>query len=142
MSKKSVNCYVHLLKYVNANLIDLNGAIFISDFESSLSKAIKLVCPLSKIFESWLHYCQAIRQYITTEIKGLSAFLRDNKQASLQYHKILALPLLPRSYICSSFNDIKNEIENSDYHLQFLPFLQYFEMYWLEKVNVTQILFL
>lgn len=135
MSKKSTKCYVHLFNYLNSNILNLDGAVFISDYEIGLRKAIASEFPSSQLFGCWFHFCQAIRRQITTKCTGLASFIRENKMASLQYHKLLSLPLLPPQQIYSSFRSVKCEIEKLDHHLKFASFLEYYERQWLRKVK-------
>lgn len=135
MSKKSRKSYEHLFNYINSEILPLNGATFITDYEMGLRNALKTVFPTSKLFGCWFHYCQSVRRQITTKYKDLAAHLRSNRKASLEYHKLLSLPLLPASHISGSFDMIKNQIEQFDHHFKFNSFLVYFENQWLKKVN-------
>lgn len=135
MNKKSCKSYSHVFKYINTEVIELNGATFISDYEQSLRKAILNVFEGSKMYGCWFHYCQAVRRQITTKNKELAKFIRNNKKASLQYHKILSLPLLPPSHIKNSFDVIKTETEKFDHQFNFVSFFTYFENQWLVKVR-------
>lgn len=136
MNKKSMKCYKHFFNYVNTNVFNLDGAVFITDYEAGLRKAIKTEFPNSKLYGCWFHFCQAVRRQITTKQKELAAYIRQNKKASLEYHKLLTLPLLPADHILGSFQTIKHDIEDFDHHFKFMSFLEYFERQWLTKVNL------
>lgn len=67
--------------------------------------------------------------------KSLLQYINSSKNASLLYHKILALPLLPPELIQGAFIEIKSKILLMDSDGTFLPFLKYFDNYWIHKVN-------
>lgn len=138
MNKKSKKCYSHFFNYINNNLLNLNGAAFITDYEKGLRKAIKTEFPDSKLYGCWFHFCQAVRRRITTKHKQVARFIRQNKEASLEYHKLLTLPLLPATHILDSFQIIKRDIEDFDHHFEFAAFLEYYESQWLQKVNIIK----
>ncbi|KAI8116748.1 hypothetical protein CVS40_11230, partial [Lucilia cuprina] len=61
----------------------------------------------------------------------------SSRNASLLYHKVLALPLLPPDLIKNSFKDIKSQIFLMDNNNTFLPFLKYFENQWVGCKNFS-----
>lgn len=128
------------IQLLNSNILNLDGAVFISDYEIGLRKAIASEFPSSQLFGCWFHFCQAIRRQITTKCTGLASFIRENKMASLQYHKLLSLPLLPPQQIYSSFRSVKCEIEKLDHHLKFASFLEYYERQCYERLNIYKYL--
>lgn len=134
-NKKSAKCYAHVFNYINSNALNLNGATFITDYETSLRRAIKTSFLDTKIYGCWFHFCQAVRRQITTKHKQLSQLIRQNNKASLEYHKLLSLPLLPAMHILGAFGKIKKDIETLERHFEFSNFLEYFEKQWLQKVN-------
>lgn len=67
--------------------------------------------------------------------KPLLEYIRASKQASLAYHKIMALPLLPPGLINSAFGEIRSKISLMDSDGKFVPFLNYFEKQWIRKVS-------
>lgn len=136
MDTKSAKCYEHFLNYVNINILKLDGAVFMADYENGLRKAILKVFPSSKLFGCWFHFCHAVRRQITTKSKNLAAFIRDDKKASVEYHKLLSLPLLPYPHIRSSFQEIKSDIEKFDVEIKFAKFLEYYEKQWIGKVYI------
>lgn len=136
MNKKSKKCYSHFFQYVKQNSLNLDGATFMTDYEAGIRKAIRTEFPNSKLSGCWFHFCQAVRRRITTTNNELASYIRQNKQASFNYHKILTLPLLPASHILESFKKIQKDIESFDHHFKFASFLEYFEGQWLRKVWV------
>lgn len=53
--RKSTKCYEHFFKYINDNVLDLDGATFVTDYEISLRTAIMIVFPKSKVIGCWFH---------------------------------------------------------------------------------------
>lgn len=119
--------------------MNLNGATFITDYEASLRRAIKSSFLDTKLYGCWFHYCQAVRRQITTKHKQLAQFIRQNSKASVEYHKILSLPLLPSAQIVSVFGKIKDDIGKLERHYEFTNFLLYFEKQWLTKVSTSKL---
>ncbi|XP_046806265.1 uncharacterized protein LOC124419747 isoform X2 [Lucilia cuprina] len=134
MSKKSKEAYKELLQYIQENIFDMDPSKCVTDYEQGLRAAINSVFPRSKLVGCWFHFCQAIRRSVTKQ-KPLLEFLRSSRNASLLYHKVLALPLLPPDLIKNSFKDIKSQIFLMDSNNIFLPFLKYFENQWINKVG-------
>nr|XP_036225034.1 uncharacterized protein LOC118682123 [Bactrocera oleae] len=135
MNKKTKKSYEHVVNYINTNVVKLDGAVFMADFEIGLRSAIKKIFEYSKLFGCWFHYCQAVRRNIATKHKNLAEFIRQNRKASISYHKILSLPLLPETHIVNCFSIIKEEIATFDHLFKFESFLKYFEEQWLKKVS-------
>lgn len=135
MNKKLYKCYAHVFKYINDNILQLDGAVFITDYEMGLRKAIQSEFPNAKLFGCWFHFTQAVRRQVVMKYKELAKYIRENKKASLEYHKLLVLPLLPASHIVSSFESIKEAILEFDHHFNFMSFLGYYEIQWIKKVN-------
>ncbi|KNC23068.1 hypothetical protein FF38_01499 [Lucilia cuprina] len=92
-----------------------------------------------KFFEGF-HFCQAIRRNICKR-KSLLNYIRSSRNASLLYHKIMALPLLPANLIRSAFEEIKRNILIMDSEGFFVEFLKYFETQWLDKVGCNILVF-
>lgn len=115
--------------------MNLNGATFITDYEASLRKAIKTSFTDTKLYGCWFHFCQAVRRQVTTKHKPLAQLIRQDSKASLEYHKLLSLPLLPAAHIVGAFEKIKDDIEKIDRNFRFSDFLDYFEKQWLTKVS-------
>ncbi|XP_075150890.1 uncharacterized protein LOC142224998 [Haematobia irritans] len=82
----------------------------------------------------WFHYCQAIKRNMRSH-KQLLQYIKSSKPASAEYHKIMALPLLPPNLIGTSFRDIKGKIFLMDSEGVFLPFLNYYERQWIQKIG-------
>lgn len=128
-----------MFNYINSEVLNLNDATFITDYEGSLRRAIKTSFVNTRLYGCWFHFCQAVRRQITTKHKQLAQFIRQNSKASLEYHKLLSLPLLPAAHIVGAFEKIKVDIGNLERHFEFTNFLIYFEMQWLKKVSTLKL---
>lgn len=134
MDKKTKQAYIHLLQYINENIYKMEPNSFMTDYETSLQNALKVVFPNAQCYGCWFHYCQAIRRNISKKHSKLAELIRANGQASVLYHKILSLPLLPAKSIPVTLYILKEEISNIDNFNGFSKFFNYFEKQWMKKV--------
>ncbi|XP_070072587.1 uncharacterized protein [Drosophila takahashii] len=134
MNKKNKKCYEELLQYIKENVFDLEPSKIITDYEAAMRKAIRNVYPTVKTVGCWFHFCQALRRNMSKR-KSLLEFIRNSKLASSDFHKILALPLLPLYLIESVFHEIKIRIFMFDVNNDFRNFLTYFDKQWIKKVG-------
>lgn len=139
MDKKTKRCYDHMFKYINENIFELQPKSFMTDFECALQNSLKTVFPNAKCHGCWFHYCQSLRRNIAMKHKDLAVFIRASKSASLAYHKLLALPLLPAKSIQLVYYTIKEEILVFDTNNKFSTFTNYFEKQWIKKVTIEHI---
>ena len=138
LDRKTAQCYSSVLQYIHDNIVKLDCRTIISDYELALQKAIQKVIPNAKLNGCWFHFCQAVRRNMVVKFKSLPPFLRSNTSASILYHKLLALPLLPAAQIDDIFNNIKADVNKIvDDNGNFKKFLVYFENQWMKKVKNT-----
>ena len=136
MNKKSEEAYISLFKYLDENIFKLNAATFMTDYETAMRNALKLIYPNSKLYGCWFHFCQAVRRHLIIQKRSvLLPFIRNNKNASLIYHKLLALPLLPAKSIPVMFEALKLQAQTFDSEKLFNKFFNYYEKQWIQKVH-------
>jgi hypothetical protein len=131
MSRKTKECYQHLLRYIDENLVQLKLASFITDYEASMRKAVQSLFPAAKIRGCWFHFCQALRRKVA-KLPKLAKQIRHDQKVKRLYHKFLCIPLVPATKIISAYNELKTEAKS---FTRFKPFLKYFEKQWLLKVS-------
>ncbi|XP_017475566.1 PREDICTED: uncharacterized protein LOC108365875 isoform X2 [Rhagoletis zephyria] len=110
MTNKSQAAYIHMLQYINTNLIDLNPVSFMTDYEEDLRNALKSVFPLAELSGCWFHYCQAIRQS-AREIPNFIVALRWNNALRRLMKKFMALPLLKPDMINTALGLLQAEVD-------------------------------
>lgn len=134
MNKKTTAAYTHLFEHINNNIFKLEADSFITDFEVALKNGLKHISPNAKYQNCWFHYCQALRRNLSTKHKRLAETVRNNKEASMYFHKFMALALLPDYCIESTFIMLKQKIKASFPDEKFKSFLDYYEKHWIKKV--------
>ncbi|XP_075161057.1 uncharacterized protein LOC142233879 [Haematobia irritans] len=134
MDGKTKKIYDSLFHYIKENIYNMEPSVVITDYEEALRQSIKQVYPGIKMVGCWFHYCQAIKRNMRSH-KQLLQYIKSSKPASAEYHKIMALPLLPPNLIGTSFRDIKGKIFLMDSEGVFLPFLNYYERQWIQKIG-------
>lgn len=125
-----------MLNYIDDSIFKFNAQSFMLDYETALRKSLTTCFPQVALKGCWFHYCQAIRRKITTNFKSLMPLIRGNKQLSLCYHKLLALPLLPAYAIPDVAGKIESDVKICVKNDSFDDFLRYFKKQWLQKVIV------
>ncbi|XP_073825748.1 uncharacterized protein [Musca autumnalis] len=138
MDKKSKAAYIHLFDYITNNVFDLQPETFISDYEPALRHSISTVFEGVKLIGCWFHFCQAVRRNVMSK-RLLYNCIKKSKPMTVEYHKLLALPLLPPVLICSAFQEIKNKLLLMDGECKLSSFLKYYEKHWLQKIGPENI---
>lgn len=132
MTRRTQEAYSHLIKYINTDLIDIQPASIITDYEVAMRNALRLAYPDADMKACWFHHCQAVKRH-GSQISGFMAVARKTSKAADIYYQLLCLPLLPANEITTVFNIIKiKAIEQ--FGKLFDPFLDYYERQWLKKV--------
>lgn len=83
---KTFEKYINFSKYIyniNSNILKLDSAVFIADYEIGLRKSITISFPKSILFGCWFHFSQAARRNITTKWNKLVTYLRQDKNESM-----------------------------------------------------------
>lgn len=123
--------------------MELECAIFMSDYETALRNAFSSVVPNAKMSACFFHFCQACKRN-AVKLPNMVKMIRTNPVAETIYYKLLCLPLLPANLIMPAFNMLKSEAYDLDKNV-FEPFFKYYENQWLKRVcssiNFHSILF-
>lgn len=130
MTNKTIAAYVALFEYINANIINLNPATFMLDFELASRKAIERVYPTCKVSGCYFHFTQAVRKK-ASKIPNFFNIVNKDKEMNRLYHKFQSIPLLPEAEIPIGFQTIK--AESMKYPI-FKEFVMYYEIQWILKV--------
>lgn len=133
MTRKTEECYRHILTYIEKNVFSLKSASFMTDFELSMRNAVKKNYPKSNHYTCWFHFCQAVKRH-ASKIDGLAVNIRANPEARKIYYKFMCIPLLPVHAIEDAFYELKAEALAFDSNF-FHRFLFYYENQWIRKVS-------
>lgn len=139
MSSKRQTSYEHIFRYIHENICSLEGASFMTDYETAMRNAISGQYPNCKLRACWFHYCQAIKKN-ASRIGGLVHLIRNNELEREMYYKLMCLPLLPENVILDAFNELKTKSEQIE-SVGFHNFLQYFERQWMTRVRICLCLY-
>lgn len=134
MTRKTEECYTHILQFIDANIFPLKCKSFMTDFEIGMRNALRTLYPGSEFFTCWFHLTQAAERNLS-KISVLVKLIQTNGDARKIYKKLLALPLLPADRIVAAFHKLK--IQALSNFKQFKPFLVYFERQWLQRVSFS-----
>lgn len=133
MSRKSQAAYEHAFAYIDSNIFKLTEvSSFTTDYELAMRNAIIKTSPNAKMVACHFHFCQAAKRR-ASQIDGFVNFIRSNTEAASIYYRLMALPLLPSSYIRDSFNELKDEAYALNRN-RFKKYLTYFKNQWINKV--------
>lgn len=128
MKRPTEEAYTHLIQYINTELIDIQPASIMTDYEVAMRNALRLAYPNANMNGCWFYHCQAVKQH-GSQIAGFMAVARKNTKSAQIYYQLLCLPLLPANEIITVFMDIKNEAKEQFGSL-FDPFFHYYEKQW------------
>lgn len=140
MSNKQQATYDHLFQYIESNIMSLQAASFMTDYELALRNVLSNRYPTACFYACWFHFTQAVKRH-ASQINGLMSFIGENCAAKKIYYKFMCLPLLPPNLIESEFRNLKMEAEAIN-RKRFKKFLFYYENQWILKViEHTQLFF-
>lgn len=134
MTKRTMAAYVALFNYIEENICKLAPVSFMSDYETPLRNAIRMVYPNSSLRGCYFHLTQALRKK-ASKIRGLFSSINESTDSTGKYrcyHKFMALPLLPKDKLHEGFALLK--AESSAFGNAFNEFVEYFDRQWLTKV--------
>lgn len=116
MNRRTTEAYVNALKFINQNIIELEGGIII-DFENAMRAALKIVCPNLAILGCLFHHCQALQRKMKS-MPELFQLIRTNEKARTLFRKIQCMALLPADEIMNGFENLQ-KLKNSSNSLLF-----------------------
>lgn len=130
MTRRTKEAYVAVLRFIEAEVGGLKPASFMSDFEPALRSAIRTVyhCQTRGCY---FHFTQAVRKN-ASQTTGFFDAVNNDTVMSRVYHKLLALPLLPKEQIVEGYDHCKEAA--SAFGDVFTSFLSYFYRQWILKV--------
>lgn len=133
MSRKTEECYAHVLRFIEEKVFALHPSKMITDYELAMRNALKKQYPEAKFVLCWFHFSQAVKRN-ACKITGFINFIRSNDHAEKVYYHLMSLPLLPAEYIKPMFGRLKSIALEVD-RRKFARFIHYYERQWIEKVN-------
>lgn len=133
MTNKSQDAYESVFRYINDNVMSLECAEFMSDYETALRNAFSAVVPGAKMSACFFHFCQACKRN-AMKLPAMIKLIRSDSTAEAIYYKLLCLPLLPADQIVPAFNMLKSEAFGLNKAI-FAPFFKYYENQWLKRVS-------
>lgn len=138
MSHKTEKAYIHLMNYIESDIISLRPTTFMTDYEEAMRNAIRKTYPDTQLYGCWFHFCQAVKRHGSQLRSGFMLTMRNDIDSAKLYYELLSLPLLPPQYILNVFNLIKQEAK-SKFGKLFDEFIHYYERQWLfKKVTHTR----
>lgn len=133
MSGKTADLYKKVFDFIEKNLIRLNPAQFMTDFEAGMRKTINEFYPNAVLYGCWYHFCAAVRRkFLSLDMYELITKVPAAKSI---YRMIISLPLLPEESILNGYNIVKQEAIEKNLDKQFKEIFEYFEQYWLHQVS-------
>lgn len=137
MSKRTIEAYESVFRFINENLIPLRGEAIIIDFEKAVRKALILVLKSIKsalfILGCWFHFCQAIRRKVS-QMPALYEKIKKDPRYKDIFRRFQCLPLLQLHHIEGAFRDLSKEALSLDQN-SFAPFVDYFYKEWIQIVK-------
>lgn len=132
MTNKTCNAYCAIFNYIEANIFKMQPAEFITDFESSMRKAINLCYPNIILRGCWYHYCCALRRKFLK--LGLHSLLKNDENARSLKQQLMSLPLLPIGNFDNGYQHIKRSANDHGLSNWFKDVFIYFEGFWITEV--------
>lgn len=132
MSKRTTEAYINALRYVNDNLLQLEGKGIIMDFEKAMRAAMRVVAPNLPSYGCFFHHVQALTRKMRS-FSALFELIRDNEEARALFRKFQVLALLPASLIETAFKSTLQETLLK--FKEFAPFVLYYKNEWIKRVK-------
>lgn len=139
MSCKKQICYTHIMQYIHEHICSLDGASFMTDYETAMRNAIAGQYPNMSLRCCWFHFCQAVKKKAST-FGGFVNIIRNNLIEREIYYKLMCLPLLPPEMILTGFEILRKMAERVTF-APFHDFLKYYERQWIIRVCFFSIYF-
>lgn len=130
MTRRTIEAYEAAISFVNENLIELEAAGIIIDFENATRTAVKRVCPNLRVHGCLFHFMQAITRKVAS-MSTLFQLVRTNPEARCLLRKFQSLALLPANKIKGEFVSLLRDALNTHKFTEFAPFIEYFKNQWL-----------
>lgn len=112
MSRRTIECYESVFRYIHQYLTPLFGEAIIIDFEKGMRKALlktlKSIKSNMLVLGCWFHMCQALRRQMA-KIPALSEKVKSNEIYADIFRRFQCLALLPMKYIESTFVNLSKE---------------------------------
>lgn len=130
MSNRTTASYEKVFNYINTEILNLDGATIMTDFERAMRNALRKIAPNSVLLACWFHFCQALRRKIAS-IPELFFLIRSNTEARIFYRQFQCLALLPADKIEAAFVQLAyNALKKFK---QFERFVKYFDKQWIKS---------
>lgn len=136
MTRRTIESYEAALNFVHENLIELEGAGIIIDFENAMRTALKRVCPNLPVYGCLFHFVQATTRKVAS-MSALFELVRTNPEAKFLLRKFQSLALLPVNKIKAEFVSLLREALDTHKFTEFAPFIEYFKNQWLLRVKLV-----
>lgn len=134
MTRKTEECYKHLFRYIDSNIVKLCLQSFMTDYEVAMRNALAEVYPTAQLFACWLHFCQAVKKH-ASQIVGLVPTVRESNETAKIYYCSMCLPLLPPELIEEAYTQIKLEAQMK-FGDKLDKFFDYFHRQWMLRVRM------
>lgn len=121
MSNKTEVAYTSVFEYINAQVMPLECASYMTDYERAMRNGLAKVIPEAKQTACWFHFCQACKRN-AAHIPNLMKTIEKDEIGKQAYYELLALPLLPAEEIRPAFEIIKARVIEKETP-DFIPFL-------------------
>ena len=84
MSNKSENIYTHLFEYIDKEIFSFKCASFMTDYETAMKNALKVIYPEIELRSCWFHFAQAVKKK-SSQVANFRSTIQSNKAARQVY---------------------------------------------------------
>ncbi|XP_014204020.1 uncharacterized protein LOC106636213 [Copidosoma floridanum] len=123
-------CYQILFKFIKLLFPYFNPKVAVVDYDQNIQNGLKNALPNIDIIPSFLHQIQSIFENAIRTHAAVKFNRTKNAEKHVVLQKFMALSLLPRDYILSSFNRLMTECK-SKHGTYFDSFIDYYTKEWL-----------
>lgn len=134
MASKSTSAYEAVFNYIENQIFSMKPAMFMTDFEGGMRKAINNCYPGAELHGCLYHYKAAVRRkFLSINMYGL---ITEDTNARKIYRMLTNLPLLPSQSIELGYEIIKEKAHSDQLAGEFRKIFKYFEEFWLQVVCI------
>lgn len=136
MSNRTFEAYQAVFRYIENNVFELRPKLFMTDFETSLRKAINTCYQGVRLHGCWFHFDRAIQRYCLQRPK-LRRFLKISSNAKEVFKELLSLPLLPEKKFKEGYKAVREKARERRVYYPMIALFRYFDTYWIRQVTIS-----
>lgn len=124
-----------IFKFIEENVLKLEPAEFITDYEDGMRLAIKKRWQNVRVRGCWWHHKRAVHKKCVK--LGMAKLLRNNRNVRLVKNMLTNLPLLPEEKIHEGYESVLAFARGKKLFNRFDKVFSYYAEYWLKQVRNT-----